>query len=106
EGSGRDLDLLIDPSFGFLNRPFTDDRQLTATDLDPDGGKVDPGEVALDHGPLGVTAVVDVDVRGEAARPAAYVGGPAPGAAEHFIHLPAHPGEVGKEISVRHGHIA
>ena len=82
EGAGRDLDLLVDAALGLLDRPFADDRQLAAADLDPDLVELDPGEVDLDHRPLRLAAVVDVDVGREAGRAPAHVGGPAPAVAE------------------------
>ena len=66
EGAGGDLDLLVDAALGLLHRPFADDRQVAAADLDPDLAQVDAGEVDLDDRPLRIAAVVDVDVGREA----------------------------------------
>ena len=42
EGPGGDLDLLVDAALGLLHRPFADDRQLAAADLDPDLARARP----------------------------------------------------------------
>ena len=79
ERARGNLDLLVDPPLGLLHRPLADDRQLPPADLDPDLVELDPGQIDLDHRPLRIAAVVDVDVRRKAPAPADDVGGPRPG---------------------------
>ena len=103
KGPDGNLHLLVDAALGLLHRPFADDRQLAPADLDPDRVELDPGEVDLDHRPLRIAAVVDVDVGREAGAAAAHVGGPAPGVAtEDLIDLAPHAGKVGEDIALRH----
>src|SRR6266540_952381 len=49
---GGDLDLLIDPALGLLDRPAARDGQLATGDLDVDLGEIDSGQVDLDDRPL------------------------------------------------------
>ena len=106
ERAGGDLDLLVDAALGLLHLPLADDRQLAAADLDPDLVELDPGEVDLDHRPLRVAAVVDVDVGREAAGAAAHVAGAAPVDAEHLVHLAPHAGEIREQVALACGNIA
>ena len=102
EGTGGNLDLLVDAALGLLQDAAADDRELPAGDLDPDLGEVDAGEVDFDHGTLRFIDVIDVDVGREARGPAADVAGASPGLVHQLVHLPAHPGKVGKEVALGH----
>mgnify|MGYP003391280763 CR=1 FL=1 len=100
ERPGRDLDLLVDAALGLLDRALADDGQAATADLDADRRKVDPGEVTFDDGLLRLAAVIDIDVRGETGSATGHVAGPAPRVAEHLVHFPAHPCEVGKKVAI------